>query len=448
MTITVTTIANSQSFGAWLSTTNRLANIVSQNTVTVDTSSGGSLSTGNGYVNGYFGANYLYVANGLSGGNVSSNGVLNVVSNAAFKYSTSNLMTLTANTSESVLTVNVNIINITANTISITGNTTFANAVTFTNTVFWNSTETPIFSANVIVNNSITVGNSTVNAVINSTSLALSNSTVSYVFASPNSAQYAANNYYLNANGQWAAVVAVTPNGSNTQVQFNDSSAFGGSSGLTFNKLSNTLTVGTVTVNSTVINSTSYIIGSSFISNTSGVYTNGTVNAASLTTSGVTTNTSGVYPATNSSGTALGGSTQRWNITANTINTSGTLTIGTGGGLNANGSVGTNGDALFSNGSSVYWSKVKPSTSVITANTTAVAGTNYYLNAAAVKLTLPASPSVGDEVGISEVAGNYNCSIGRNSSNIMGLSSDLSLDRAYIAFKLTYVDSTLGWVFS
>ena len=57
MTITVTTVANNQSFGGWLATTNRLANIASQNTVTIDYTSGGSLSTGNGYVNGYFGAN-------------------------------------------------------------------------------------------------------------------------------------------------------------------------------------------------------------------------------------------------------------------------------------------------------------------------------------------------------------------------------------------------------
>ena len=144
MTITVTTVANNQSFGGWLATTNRLANIASQNTVTIDYTSGGSLSTGNGYVNGYFGANNIYVAAGLSGGNISSNGVLNIVSNTAFKYSSSNLVVLTANSTESVLAINVN-------TISFTGNTNFINT--------------------------ISIGNSTVNSVINSTSLASINST-------------------------------------------------------------------------------------------------------------------------------------------------------------------------------------------------------------------------------------------------------------------------------
>ena len=144
MTITVTTVANNQSFGGWLATTNRLANIASQNTVTIDYTSGGSLSTGNGYVNGYFGANNIYVAAGLSGGNISSNGVLNIVSNTAFKYSSSNLVVLTANSTQSVLAINVN-------TISFTGNTNFINT--------------------------ISIGNSTVNSVINSTSLASINST-------------------------------------------------------------------------------------------------------------------------------------------------------------------------------------------------------------------------------------------------------------------------------
>ena len=151
MTITVTTVANNQSFGGWLATTNRLANIASQNTVTIDYTSGGSLSTGNGYVNGYFGANNIYVAAGLSGGNISSNGVLNIVSNTAFKYSSSNLVVLTANSTESVLAINANTISFTGNTISFTGNTNFINT--------------------------ISIGNSTVNSVINSTSLASINST-------------------------------------------------------------------------------------------------------------------------------------------------------------------------------------------------------------------------------------------------------------------------------
>ena len=362
MTITVTTVANNQSFGAWLSTTNRLANIISQNTVTVDTSTGGSVSTGNGYVNGYFGANYVYVANGLSGGNISSNGVLYIVSNTAFTNATSNLVSLSSNSTQSVLTIAVTNVNITANSISITGNTTFANAVTFSNSV--NITNPSTFTSNLTVNGAIiSVGNSTVNAVVNSTSFSLANSTVTYSFIAPTSAQYAANGFFLNANGQWAQVTAVTPGGSNTQVQINDSGTFGGVAGLIFNKDSNTLTVGTTTINSTVVNATSYIIGTSVIANTSGVYTTGVVNGATISVGTSTiANATGVYTTGVVNGISI---TVGTSFIANTSR----LVIGTAVGLQANGGIGTAGQALFSNGTTTYWANVAGGATLV-ANTT------------------------------------------------------------------------------
>jgi hypothetical protein len=47
MTIAVSQVSNTQTFGAWLATTNRLANLMSQNTVTADSSNGGSVTIGN-----------------------------------------------------------------------------------------------------------------------------------------------------------------------------------------------------------------------------------------------------------------------------------------------------------------------------------------------------------------------------------------------------------------
>ena len=87
-------------------------------------------------------------------------------------------------------------------------------------------------------------------------------------------------------------------------------------------------------------------------------------------------------------------------------------------------------------------------TNVITGNTTGSKDNHYYLNGSAITLTLPASPSVGDEVRISEVAGNTNNIIGRNSSNIMSAASDLTIDTAYLVISLRYVNSTIGWAFS
>ena len=59
MTIPVTNVESTQTFGAWLSTTNRMARLFTQNTVTSDGTTGGSITGGNSYGNGYLGAGYL-----------------------------------------------------------------------------------------------------------------------------------------------------------------------------------------------------------------------------------------------------------------------------------------------------------------------------------------------------------------------------------------------------
>jgi hypothetical protein len=87
-------------------------------------------------------------------------------------------------------------------------------------------------------------------------------------------------------------------------------------------------------------------------------------------------------------------------------------------------------------------------TNVVTASTTATKDNHYYLNGATLTLTLPASPTVGDEVRLSEVAGNTDCIVGRNGSNIMSDASDLTIDSAYLVLSLRYVDATIGWAFS
>ena len=111
---------------------------------------------------------------------------------------------------------------------------------------------------------------------------------------------------------------------------------------------------------------------------------------------------------------------------------------------------GTSGQVLTSGGSGAApsWQSVSFTTNVITGNTTATVNNHYYLNGSAITLTLPASPSVGDEVRISEVAGNTDCVIGRNGSNIMSSGTDLTIDTGYTVIYLRYVDATIGWAFS
>lgn len=122
MTITVTTVSNSQSFGAWLSTTNRLANLMTSNVVTADATTTGSLTTGNVVVNGHLGAVFLYAGSGIVGGNLASNGQLNIVSNTLFKdVSSANQVLVLSNSIISTVTLQPNTV-----TISPTSNTTIS----------------------------------------------------------------------------------------------------------------------------------------------------------------------------------------------------------------------------------------------------------------------------------------------------------------------------------
>ena len=85
------------------------------------------------------------------------------------------------------------------------------------------------------------------------------------------------------------------------------------------------------------------------------------------------------------------------------------------------------------------------SVSVISSDTTAVANTLYVLTAT-LTLTLPASPSAGDSVKISNRSGVATAIIARNSENIMGVASDLTLDKLNAGFELIYSDSAQGWI--
>lgn len=82
---------------------------------------------------------------------------------------------------------------------------------------------------------------------------------------------------------------------------------------------------------------------------------------------------------------------------------------------------------------------------VISTNTTAAANTLYVLTAN-LTLTLPSSPSVGDSIKVSNRSGVATCTIARNSENIMGAASDLTLDKLNSGFELIYSGSTEGWI--
>ena len=115
-----------------------------------------------------------------------------------------------------------------------------------------------------------------------------------------------------------------------------------------------------------------------------------------------------------------------------------------------NGAGGTNRKVAASRiktyiGGGTQWQSIK------TSNYTASAGEGVFANTSsgAFTVTLPASPSLGDEVTIVDYAGTAdtnNITVGRNSSPIMGAAEDLTISIERAGITLVYVDSTQGWL--
>jgi len=90
-------------------------------------------------------------------------------------------------------------------------------------------------------------------------------------------------------------------------------------------------------------------------------------------------------------------------------------------------------------------------TTAKTANFTAVAGNGYFVNttSGAITVTLPASPSAGDLVGIKDYANTAdtnNITIARNGEPIQGTENDFVIQTEGLSIVLIYVDATQGWV--
>ena len=185
------------------------------------------------------------------------------------------------------------------------------------------------------------------------------------------------------------------PGGSDTQIQFNDSGAFGGDANLVWNS------------------STGLNIGSQkelrLQDTTGGEY-------IGMKASGTTTDYTITWPAAVAGGNDY------------------VLKSTTGGVLS--------------------WGEVSGGTSwqsVITTGTTASAGNGYFCNTTggAFTLTLPSSPTIGDEVSFVDYAGTFdtnNLTIGRNSEKINGAASDLTVATERAANTLVYTDGTQGWL--
>ncbi len=85
----------------------------------------------------------------------------------------------------------------------------------------------------------------------------------------------------------------------------------------------------------------------------------------------------------------------------------------------------------------------------ISANATLVAGRRYFVDTTASRtLTLPASPTLGQEIVIFDAtgsAGTNNITLARNGNKINGLTEDAIIDVDKAGAVLIYTGATLGW---
>ena len=132
------------------------------------------------------------------------------------------------------------------------------------------------------------------------------------------------------------------------------------------------------------------------------------------------------------------------NIVTQTNST--TITIGTSGQTVALASGATSSGFGATYNGAVNWSST-----VQTTGFTAVSGTGYFVNttSGAVTVTLPASPSYGNIVAVSDYAKTWNtnnCIIGINGSKINGVAVNYILNTQGLSITLVYIDSTKGWI--
>jgi len=166
--------------------------------------------------------------------------------------------------------------NNTSNTLTVTGNLTVTGIMTVNASLI----SVANLTSNVnITPDTISVQNTISNVSISMGSVTIANTSNTITIVPPSTVQKAGS-YYLKADGSWSLVSGSgTPSGSNTQIQFNDSGAFGADTLFAWNKTAEALMIGNSTVN-VVVNTSSVSIGSNVqFTTVKGSYGNSTVNA-------------------------------------------------------------------------------------------------------------------------------------------------------------------------
>ena len=139
-------------------------------------------------------------------------------------------------------------------------------------------------------------------------------------------------------------------------------------------------------------------------------------------------------------------------VQSTTFTTKGDILVGTGNNTYQRVGIGSNNQVLMADSaqaSGVKWASATMTPQSISSNVTLVNGNRYFVDTSAARtLTLPSSPSVGDEIWVIDALGSaatYNITVAPNSNKINGAIQDLKIDINNAVAVLLYTGSTYGW---
>lgn len=132
----------------------------------------------------------------------------------------------------------------------------------------------------------------------------------------------------------------------------------------------------------------------------------------------------------------------------------GSIIYGNASGQTAILALGEQDQILTSNGTDLVWAN--PTTTRFvekTSNATLSAGDKVIVDSSssALTMTLPASPTLGDEIAIidgTNTAAINNITVSRNGEKIDGVAADMTIDVNGAAFNIVYYNASRGWIFT
>ena len=299
MSVTLSPVVNTQSFGTWLARTSQVLSIMSTNTFTTDTSATGGINTGNATLTGILGSSQTLFSSGdIRGGNLQSSNTLTISSNASFIYNGNSLPIFNITSNSTISAVSSNVSSISLNT---SGNSNFT-----ANNINLNSSITTLNSTFATFNGSILTVNGTINAI--GRAIFNSNSSYSLLNVNATSKTLVANltSATLNVNTTITGTSFVV--NANTTLSGNLSVSSGVSLLSSLNVAGNTSLVNTSITGPASFSNTVGIVG---LLSTNGQIVNGSTNTVTLNVgSNISVNSSTIY---------IGNTTSNVVITGNSL---------------------------------------------------------------------------------------------------------------------------------